>query len=115
MEQTLNWKPEEGKKISIKQDQVVQMPKDLSCFKFGLGWETKCDLDASVVLLDKNGEKIFVVAFGGARKQYKNGVIHSGDNLSGGGSGKDDEIITVNLPELGSEVESLCLVINIYT
>ena len=112
--ETKNWSPDEGKKISLQQDQVAQMPQTLKSFKFGLGWNTKCDLDASVILLDKDGNLIYVVYFNKDKRRYKNGVIHGGDNLSGGG-GEDDEIITVNLDELGEEVDSIWPVINIYT
>ena len=74
------------------------MPSSMKCFKFGLGWDTRCDVDASIILFNKQGENIETIYYGNL-KNRDNSVVHSGDNLTGDGDG-DDEIITVNLGKL---------------
>merc|ERR1712187_393835 len=69
------------------------------------------DLDVSAVLLDKNCGHVDAVFFGNTTSQ---GIQHSGDNLTGRGSG-DDETINVNLEEIPSRIEQIVFVINIYT
>ena len=88
------------------------MPTELKNYKFGLGWDTECDVDASIVLLDKNGKLIEIIYYG--HLKYKGAVIHSGDNLTGEGDG-DDEVITIHKENLPKEVESIWTVITIYT
>ena len=73
----------------------------MTSFSFGLGWDSKCDIDASMLLLNSDKELEDVVYFG--NKDYKpdgytsaGAVKHSGDNLTGEGDG-DDEVIQVNL------------------
>ena len=57
------------------------MPADLKNYRFGLGWDTESDVDASIILLDKYGLMIEKVYFGNL--DYNGAVIHSGDNLTG--------------------------------
>merc|ERR1712241_1236219 len=80
----------------------------------GLGWDTSSDdvdLDVSVVLMDQGGGHVETVFFGNL--EYA-GVTHSGDNLTGEGSG-DDETITLELDKIPSSVRQLIFIINIYT
>merc|ERR1711982_13381 len=65
LEETKNWNPESGKKWNIKKDQVIMEPASaMSEFKLGLGWDTKMDLDSSILLLDADGELVENVFFG---------------------------------------------------
>ncbi|EER04483.1 hypothetical protein Pmar_PMAR008035 [Perkinsus marinus ATCC 50983] len=66
----------------------------------GLGWDTtfgQVDLDVSCVLMDQTGA-----------------VVHTGDNLTGEGSGDDEQII-LNMNQIGPSVFNVFFVINIYT
>ena len=88
------------------------MPNNLKSFKFGLGWDTNCDVDASILLLDKYGNLISKVYYGNLK--WKNGVTHHGDNKTGEGDG-DDEVITINLDDITGKVESIWPIITINT
>ncbi|NUG10895.1 TerD family protein [Acinetobacter seifertii] len=77
---------------------------------FGFGDGGNIDLDASVILFDENKKMLDVVYFG--QLQSKDGSIrHSGDNLTGAGSG-DDEVIRVNLNQIPAQVKSLVFTVN---
>jgi stress response protein SCP2 len=83
---------------------------------FGLFGENKdFDLDSSVFCLDakqhlKNTENI--VYFGNL--SHKSGaIIHLGDNLTGKGSG-DDEQILIELTKIPSDFHKLVFIVNIY-
>ncbi|MEQ1134426.1 TerD family protein [Acinetobacter seifertii] len=77
---------------------------------FGFGGGGNIDLDASVILFDENKKMLDVVYFG--QLQSKDGSIrHSGDNLTGAGSG-DDEVIRVNLNQIPTQVKSLVFTVN---
>ena len=81
--------------------------------KVGLGWDTTADIDASVILMDKNKKKIDQVWF--RQLKSKDGAVtHSGDNLTGEGDG-DDEIISIDLNKLNKKVHYIWPVINIYS
>lgn len=115
--------------ISLSKNQTVSLSKQsttLSQLHFGLGWEPvkkkkgffnsliggseEIDLDASCILMDRNGKKIDVIWFVQLQSQCGS-VVHSGDNLTGEGEG-DDEVIRVNLNRLPSEVEYLAFTVN---
>lgn len=74
------------------------------------------DLDASCVLLDANKKVIDAVYFGNLKS--KTGYVqHSGDDLTGdldGDDGLDNEIITVDLEKLPSNVEQIVFFLNSY-
>lgn len=77
---------------------------------FGFGGGGNIDLDASVILFDENKKMLDVVYFG--QLQSRDGSIrHSGDNLTGAGSG-DDEVIRVNLNQIPTQVKSLVFTVN---
>lgn len=88
-------------------------PKGLMGRMFGGGSGGEIDLDASVLVYDRNGSVVDAVWF----RQLKgmNGAIrHSGDNRTGDGDG-DDETISVDLASLPATVESLVFTVNSYT
>jgi tellurium resistance protein TerZ len=72
------------------------------------------DLDASCATFDRNNQMMEVIYFGNLKS--KNGSIrHSGDDLTGdmgGDDGLDNEVITVDLSKLPSEVEKIAFVLN---
>lgn len=87
----------------------------------GVGWDLKAfeshplDLDASLFLLDKNGEtredSDFV--FYNNLKGCDGAVKHMGDSRTGAGDG-DDEIIMINLEALPFEIVKIQFVLSIY-
>lgn len=111
---------EKGGKVLLEKENNSGTP--LSEIKIGLGWDQKesgasgadFDLDATVIALGDDGKskQDWMCYFGNLK--ILNGIIsHSGDNLTGEGDG-DDEVISVKLNELPSEVEKLLIVVNIY-
>ncbi len=73
------------------------------------------DCDASAILLghgNKLGSNKDVVYFKNLRHPSKS-VIHRGDNLTGKGSGDDEEIL-VNLPAVPEEYEKIVFVANVF-
>lgn len=102
--------------FAMEKGAVVDLPKTsaIKSINAGLGWDTakgEVDLDVSAVLLDARGELVDTVYF---QKLKAPGVQHSGDNLTGRGSG-DDEVITVTLEAVQAHVQQIMFVINIYT
>jgi len=102
--------------FAMDKGSVVDLPKRAAMRQIsaGLGWDrgsNDVDLDVSVVLLDEGGAHVDTVFFGNTEAA---GVTHSGDNLTGEGSG-DDETITVNLDAIPSELKQLIFMINVYT
>ena len=85
----------------------------MSEIKFCLGWDTQCDIDASIITLDSNAEN-FDKVYWNQLKSKDGSIVHSGDNLTGEGDG-DDEIITVHLDKISKKVDTIWPVINIYT
>jgi len=89
------------------------LPGNALTLKLGLGWEAErgCDLDASCISLDMQGNNIGCVYY---QDLSDPGILHSGDNLTGRGRG-DDEIITVHLTQLDSRVCQLVFLVTIYS
>jgi tellurium resistance protein TerZ len=81
---------------------------------FGSAKKEAVDLDASCITFDGNKKQSEVVYFG---KLTGQGIKHSGDDLTGDMDGDDDldnEIITVDLTQIKSEVEQIVFVLNSY-
>lgn len=124
--------------INLQKGQRISLTKDdpgLSKIMVGLGWDPvkqsggkgllgglfgsssapEIDCDASVFMLDENGKiksKEGIVYFGNLNSKCKS-VKHSGDNLTGGGEG-DDEQIQIDLSLIPSNIQKLVFVVNIY-
>lgn len=74
------------------------IPVTLKEVRVGLGWDTNCDIDSSIILMDNDNNHLETIFYG--NKQSSNhSVLHHGDNLTGIGSG-DDETIEVHLDKL---------------
>eukprot|EP00439_Symbiodinium_sp_Y106_P060319 s2205_g8.t3 len=105
--------------FAMEKGSMVELPQtsDLGKVTAGLGWDVKAgpgpdvDLDVSVVFFAADGQHLGAVFFG---NQEEFGVVHSGDNLTGEGSG-DDEVITVNLSAIPDSVTQMVFSVNIYT
>lgn len=116
--------------ISLKKNSSISLTKsvdsELTKITLGLGWDPvkksgflsslfgggggSIDLDASCLLLDKDGNLLDKVWFQKLSTKCKS-VCHQGDNLTGDGDG-DDEKITVNLKKLPANTKHLALVVN---
>lgn len=109
-------------RVSLQKNQTVSLMKGgrplLSQVRMGLGWEPAyrgkdIDLDASVIAYGPQRNHIDSCYFG--KLQIVNGAIrHSGDNLTGEGSG-DDEVITVDLGRLPQDVTGLVFTVNSFS
>jgi len=93
-----------------------ELEGDIGKIMMGLGWDSPFDLDASVVLFDKNKVALETVSFQNLRSQ-KYGIKHSGDIVNGQSNRKvgDDEQIDVDLSSLGPEVTSLIFVVTVFS
>ncbi|WP_143593234.1 TerD family protein, partial [Streptomyces albireticuli] len=106
-------------RVSLQKNQTVSLVKGgkplTQSVKMGLGWEPAwgsraIDLDASVIAYGPDRNMIDACYFG--KLQILNGAIqHSGDNLTGEGSG-DDETITVHMDGLPPEVTGLVFTVS---
>ncbi|EME99962.1 TerD family protein [Streptomyces mobaraensis NBRC 13819 = DSM 40847] len=93
----------------------------LTAVTVGLGWDVRTttgadyDLDASALLCDAHGkvpsDQHFV--FFNNLRSPEGSVVHSGDNLTGGGDG-DDEQIQVDLAAVPAEVDKIVFPVSIY-
>ncbi|WP_280725003.1 TerD family protein [Kitasatospora sp. MAA4] len=109
-------------RVSLVKGGSVSLVKNgrplLTSVRMGLGWEParhgrNIDLDASCIAFDAKRERLETAWF--MKLQIFNGSIqHSGDNLTGAGSG-DDESITVHLDGLPPEVCGLVFVVNSFS
>ncbi|CAJ1348461.1 unnamed protein product [Effrenium voratum] len=104
--------------FAMEKGAMVDLPQ-AACsgtIQAGLGWDVtpglkEVDLDVSVVFFGKDNRHLGSVFFG---NQEEFGVKHSGDNLTGEGSG-DDEVIYVNLDKIPDSVEQMVFSVNVYT
>ncbi|WP_405740796.1 TerD family protein [Streptomyces sp. NBC_01525] len=109
-------------RVSLRKNETVSLVKGghplLGSVRMGLGWEPafrgkSIDLDASVIAYGPDRKKIDNCFFG--KLSVLNGAIqHSGDNLTGDGSG-DDEAITVHLGGLPPQVTGLVFTVNSFS
>ena len=119
--------------INLVKGQKIDLTKNNSGLKkllVGLGWDPvkqgkkgffglgssapDVDVDASVIMLrnDKFVSKEDLIYFGNKNSKC-GGVVHTGDNTTGGGDG-DDEQILIDLSKIPQEVNKLIFVTNIY-
>lgn len=125
--------------INLSKGEKINLTKTnagLNSVKVGLGWDMvsskeekkgffgflksspepiSVDLDASVLLLDKDDKLINkdgIIFYGNLISECK-AVRHSGDNLTGEGDG-DDEVINVALKNVDNRVSKILFVVNIF-
>jgi len=109
-----------NKTFNMKKNDVCELPSELFIsgedLFVGLGWDTKCDLDAGILITDKDAKQgaksLNIVNY--RDKSFGRAVVHHGDNVSGEGAG-DDERIDIDLDYMPDEVGALWIVVNIYT
>ncbi len=113
--------------ISLAKGQKIDLTKGnagLSKLMVGLGWDEMkqksgffsrpepIDCDASVLMLDAAGKLADLVYFGQLNSNCKS-VRHTGDNLTGAGSG-DDEQVLIDLSQVPEHVNKIVFIVNIY-
>jgi len=111
-------------RISLTKGGNVSLTKEapgLTAITVGLGWDERTtsgeefDLDASAIALDADGnalsDKHFV--FFNNLTSPDGSVEHTGDNLTGGGDG-DDEQIKVKLASVPTEIDRIVFPVSIY-
>ncbi|MCL2742448.1 MAG: TerD family protein [Planctomycetaceae bacterium] len=107
--------------ISLKKGANTVLPSGLNKIVVGLGWDPRTtsgddfDLDASAFLLNESGkvrsDRDFI--FYNQMKSADGSVEHSGDNLTGGGEG-DDEQIKVTLNSIPADVQRIAFTVTIH-
>ena len=108
--------------INLKKGQRVSLDTGLKLALVGLGWDTNkydggydFDLDASVFMLGANGKLLrdddFI--FYNNTKSRNGAVTHTGDNLTGGNDGDDEQII-IDLEKVPREIEKLAICVTIH-
>lgn len=119
--------------LSLSKGQTLSLAKNtgLSRVTMGLGWDPAkpaggflskmfgggsagaIDLDASVIVMDRQKQTLDTIWF--RKLQGMNGAIHhSGDNRTGEGDG-DDESISIDLSRLPAEAIHLVVTVNSFT
>mgnify|MGYP002777018192 CR=1 FL=1 len=120
--------------INLQKGQRISLSKEapgLTKLMCGLGWDVAkraggglfgafsntqdCDLDASVLCLNQDGKlrEITNVIYYGNLAHKSGAITHLGDNLTGAGSGDDEQII-VDLSRLPREINKLIFTVNIF-
>lgn len=123
--------------ISLSKGQSISLAKDggssLQKVAVGLGWglrevhkkgffgfgggikKVEVDLDASAIIYDQSGQPVDSVWWRQLRSQ-EGSVVHTGDDLAGGGSDSDpNEVINVDLESVPGGVKSIVFVVNSYS
>lgn len=113
---------EKGGNISLE-----KVAPGLTGIALGLGWDQRekkgffgkkkisVDLDASCLLFDENKKLVDAVWF--RQLKSKDGsVVHTGDDLTGGGKGGDpNEEINVQLKNIPQNIKTLVLTVNSFS
>ncbi|TKA00600.1 TerD family protein [Actinacidiphila oryziradicis] len=110
--------------VTLSKGGNVSLSKEapgLTAVVVGLGWDVRTttgadyDLDASALLCDASGKVLsdqHFVFFNNLASPDRS-VEHSGDNLTGGGDG-DDEQIKVSLATVAPQVDRIAFPVSIY-
>ncbi|MBC3844256.1 TerD family protein [Streptacidiphilus sp. 4-A2] len=115
--------------VSLSKGQSVSLRKSggetLTLVRMGLGWEAaprrglfgsktrQIDLDASAVMFAER--QLADVVFFQHLVSNDGSVRHTGDNLTGGAGGEDDESIVVDLTRVPEQVTQIVFTVNSYT
>ena len=108
-----SWSAQKGMKFNLKKEQSIYLPDSIKKVKVGLGWDTKADIDASIIMLDDQGEVVDHVNFSKLVSD-DNAIKHQGDNLTGEGEGDDEEIF-IDLANVNPRIHSIWPVVTVYT
>ena len=109
--------------VNLQKGQRVNLEKSVVTALIGLGWDTNkydggfdFDLDASAFLLGANGkvrrDEDFI--FYGNLESSDGSVKHTGDDLTGGSSDGDDEVILLNFAKVPKDIQKIAITVTIY-
>ena len=62
--ETRSWSAQKGNKFNLEKDQTIFIPDDMSNLILGLGWDTRADIDASVLMCNNKNSVIDMAYFG---------------------------------------------------
>lgn len=105
--------------INLEKGQTFELTKEVPALKkvlVGLGWDVNdnggaaFDLDAAAILFKADNTVKDVLFY---NNKETNGLVHTGDNLTGEGDG-DDEQILVDLDSVPADVERILVTVNIF-
>ena len=102
-----------GNHITMKEGDIINIPKSMDLIEVGLGWKTALDLDSSIITLAADGTKFGGISFSRTRSN-DGAILHKGDSRLGEGAG-DNESIVINLAKVDKRIDSIWPVITIYT
>jgi tellurium resistance protein TerZ len=102
-----------GQKINLKKESGAALTK----FCAGANWGVlpngdSVDLDLYVATFDANKNPLEIIGWGEEWESSNGSISHSGDDTSGdegGDDGLDNEIVTVDLSKLGSNVDKIAV------
>lgn len=95
-------------------NQTYYLDGSVKSVKFGLAWDTGCDVDGNVALFDDKYNCVDIVSYGQLTSRFYKAVEHSGDDRTGWGGG-DDEIIKIRLRRLPPNVYYVMCIACIYS
>ena len=109
--------------INLEKKKPLNLNKEvpgLNKVKIGLSWDARndgqnADADSSIFMLNEDGKipsDTFMVFYNNLQS-LDSSVIHSGDNKTGIGEG-DDEVISINLSSVSTEIVQIMIVITIH-
>lgn len=103
-------------KVAVGCGWAQRTVKSSGFFGFGAGEkQVSVDLDLSCLLFDSSKELVDAVFFGKLRSS-DGSILHTGDDLTGGGSQNDpNEVINVDLQSVPNGVTSIVFVVNSYS
>ena len=117
--------------VNLSKGQAISLKKadggGLTSVSMGLGWQARrrsgflskllnsgdIDLDASAVLF--SGQQMADVVYYRQLKSKDGSITHTGDNLTGGTGGGDDETILVDLTKVPAQVDQIVFTVNSLT
>ena len=113
LKETEAWNTKTGKSFDLSKGDEIKIASCLNLIAMGLGWETSCDIDSSVITMDSNFNIREYIYFGN-KNGLNDAIVHQGDNTTGIGKG-DDENIVIDFSKISQDVIYLGCVINVFT
>jgi tellurium resistance protein TerZ len=107
----VKYDPKQQKAFNMHKEQIMNIPEGV--YSIGLGWDSRCDLDASCGVFSDNGEFAELIYYG-KKTSNDNAVKHMGDNTTGEGAG-DDETLHVDLKKLNKNYNKVIFTVTIYS
>eukprot|EP00760_Papus_ankaliazontas_P009745 PhM_4_TR14127/c1_g1_i4/m.90891/K05795/terD; tellurium resistance protein TerD len=97
-------------RFNLRKNDEYTIPATVKRLRFGLGWDTRCDLDASVHVHKRNA-CLKEIVFHGQTESCCGTIRHSGDCRDGDGDGENEQIV-IRLEKVPADV--FCLVVSVH-